>query len=218
MRIVIFANGEFKYPELVRSLIQPDDFLIAADGGLNHIKSIGLKPDLVIGDFDSINNDEVLRLDEQVIEIKRFPVEKNQIDLELAIEEAITRGGDPILITSATGGRLDLTLANVMCLLDSRLAQIDIRLDDGFEEVFLIRQYASIEGNPGDIVSLLAVNGAVQGIRTEGLRYPLINEALYPEQSRGVSNVMLAQQARIWVKDGFLLCIHTRTGLENEKR
>jgi len=210
MRTVIFANGEFNHPEKVRDLIQTEDYLIAADGGLKHVHTLGLSPNLVIGDMDSMGSPETSLIATTPVETIRFPAEKDETDLELAVAEAVKRGGNPILITGALGGRLDLTIANLMLLSHPNLDGVNISIVDGIQEVFVIREHGQVNGAAGDGVSLLALNGPALGVCTAGLQYPLQDEALNPEQARGVSNVMLGEQAEIWVRQGGLLCIHTR--------
>jgi thiamine pyrophosphokinase len=88
---------------------------------------------------------------------------------------------------------------------------VDIRLDDGLEQVFFCRSQAEIRGHPGDIVSLIPWGAtAVQGVRTEGLRWALQAETLYPDKTRGISNEMLEASAHIRISAGLLLVIHRR--------
>jgi thiamine pyrophosphokinase len=114
------------------------------------------------------------------------------------------------LIIGALGGRLDQTLGNISLLSDSRLATLDCRLDDGVEEVFFCLDSSRVKGRRGDIVSLIPWNGAVKGISTNGLRWPLNNETLYPEKTRGISNEMLEAVAEVSIEVGSLLIIHRR--------
>jgi thiamine pyrophosphokinase len=190
-------------------MIQPGDYLIAADGGLRHMRTLGITPNMVIGDMDSLDEREIAEIAGAPAEVIRHPREKGQTDLELAVAEAAARGGNPIIITAALGGRLDMTIANLMLLASDNLAGNDISIIDGPQEAFIIRGHHQLTGEKGDSVSLLAVGGPAQNIRTEGLRYPLRDEALQTGETRGISNVMSAEQADIWVKEGVLLCIHT---------
>ncbi len=110
----------------------------------------------------------------------------------------------------ALGGRLDQTLGNISLISDSRFAALDVRLDDGVEEVFFCRDKAKVEGRRGDIVSLIPWNGTVKGINTNGLRWLLNHETLYPEKTRGISNEMLSAVAEVSIEAGLLLIIHRR--------
>jgi thiamine pyrophosphokinase len=168
--------------------------------------------------MDSIDQDEATKLEREGVEMKTYPRDKDQTDLELALMAAAARKGSPILVIAALGGRLDLTIANIMLLAHPDLAGLDVRIEDGQDELFFIHKYGQVMGAAGDRVSLLALNGPVEGVCTEKLRYPLHDEALYAEQARGVSNVMLGKHAEIWVRQGTLLCIHTRCALEEDNR
>ncbi len=211
-RAIIFANGELVDPAEARSLIEPGDFLVAADGGARRLAALGLTPVLVVGDLDSLSADEVLALREVGSEILKFPAEKDETDLELALLETVRRGYGQIFIAAALGGRLDQTLANVFLLALPELAGVDARLHDGREEAFLIREVGVIHGQAGEIVSLLPLFGPAESIRTTGLRYPLRGETLLPERSRGISNEMLGEQAEVRLEKGVLLCIHRLGG------
>jgi thiamine pyrophosphokinase len=216
-RALIFANGEQINLEAVRALVQPEDYRVAADGGLRHLRSLGLEPDLVIGDLDSLEPAEVEQLKRQGVRVDQHPVHKDETDLELALEAARIAGYTRMLVVGALGGRLDMTLANILLLGLPGLAGCDVRLEDGLEEVFLIsanndpeQAGGSIHGQPGDRVSLLPIAGPARGIRTSGLYYPLRGETLYPERTRGISNQMVEEHARVTLEKGQVICIHTR--------
>ncbi len=187
-RILIFANGELPDLDKARALIKADDYIICADGGTHYALALGLKPNLIIGDLNSVTDAELQKTDASIIQ---YPRDKNETDFELALNQALEQKPTSILIIAALGNRLDQTIANLALLSDSRLATFDVRLDDGLEEVFFCRGRSKVEGRRGDIISLLPWNDAVKGIRTNGLRWPLSNETLYPEKTRGISNEML---------------------------
>ena len=216
-RALIFANGEQIHMDAVRSMLLPDDFLVAADGGLKYLHRLGLVPHLLIGDLDSVSPEEIERLRAAGVQIEQHPIHKNETDLELAIQAVLRAGCRMILILGALGGRLDMTLANIFLLGLPELEGVDVRLEDGIEEVFLIQASSTtqeagfpIYGLAGDRVSLLPLGGPAHGIRTSGLVYPLRGESLYPERTRGISNVMAGEQAAISLSAGRLIAIHTR--------
>ena len=206
-RILIFANGELPNMEKAHALVKADDYIICADGGTHHALALGLRPKLIIGDLDSVTDAE---LQEANAKIVKYPRNKNETDLELALNHALERKPTSMLIIAALGNRLDQTLGNISLLSDSRLATLDCRLDDGTEEVFFCRDSSRVEGRRGDIVSLIPWNGAVKGISTNGLRWPLNNETLYPDKTRGISNEMLEAVAEVSIEVGLLLIIHRR--------
>jgi thiamine pyrophosphokinase len=210
LKTIIFANGMVEKPELLNKILNVGDFLIAADGGLRHIRALGLSPDLVIGDLDSMIEKDLKWLFENSIETRKFPKKKDQTDLELALLAAVDRCSDSIVVVGALGGRIDQTLTNIFLLLMPELQGVDVCLDDGHEELFLIQNHVEVVGRKGDTVSLVPLLTTAEGVKTVGLRYPLRNEFLFPERSRGVSNEMEADKAEISLKRGLLLCVHTR--------
>ncbi|HVF25183.1 MAG TPA: thiamine diphosphokinase [Anaerolineales bacterium] len=209
-RIIIFANGEIPRLESARLLLHADDYLICADGGTRHALALGLKPNLVIGDMDSIDQAQWQKLKSAGVPIELFPRDKNETDLELALERAIELGPKVILIIGALGGRLDQTFGNTALLSDSRLASVNVRLDDGLEEIFFCRDQAEVRGRSGDLVSLIPWGNPVQGVQTQGLQWSLQRETLLPEKTRGISNEMTGETASITITSGLLLVIHRR--------
>jgi len=209
-RVIIFANGDLPDLNKARALLRPDDFILCADGGTHHALALGSTPNLVIGDMDSIHKDDWQKLEKAGVSIELFPRDKNETDLELAITRAIEFQPKEIIIIAALGGRLDQTLANIALLADSRLSAFDVRLDDGMEEIFFCVNQAKVHGRSGDIVSLIPWGSPVYGIQTQNLKWPLNNETLYPEKTRGISNEMLSESASIEIESGLLLITHRR--------
>lgn len=210
-RILIFANGVLPDLEAARRLLKPDALIICADGGARHARALGLIPHLLVGDLDSIDPSDLSRLSGRGVELRQSPHDKDETDLELALGYALQYAPAQIVVIGALGARLDHTLGNISLLADARLSGLDCRLDDGIESVVLCRAQAEIRGTPGDLVSLVPWSGPARGVRTQGLRWPLESEVLYPERSRGISNEMLEGLAAVWVESGSLLIIHRRT-------
>jgi thiamine pyrophosphokinase len=214
-RAVIFVNGEMKDADAVSRMLRPDDVLMAADGGLRHLEMLGLQPHYVVGDLDSLSISQVDRLEKAGVSISRFPTGKDETDLELALDLMLEKEYQTIVIAAALGGRTDHMLGNLFLLTRENLSSCDVRLDDGIEEVFLIRDRAQIRGCVGDLVSLVPLGQPVQGVVTHGLAYPLRGETLRPDQTRGISNVMTEAAAAVSVESGQLLCIHVRHDAHN---
>jgi thiamine pyrophosphokinase len=209
-RILIFANGELPDPDKVRSLLQAENYIICADGGTRHALALGIRPHLIIGDLDSAEKAQLQKLKEDGVEIELYPRDKNETDLELAINRAIELIPKQIIIVAALGGRLDQTLANISLLTDLRLSTLDVRLDDGVEEIFLCRDQVEVHGKSGDLVSLIPWQGAVSEIQTKNLKWTLNHETLYPDKTRGISNEMVNKTASITIGSGLLLIVHCR--------
>jgi thiamine pyrophosphokinase len=210
-RILIFANGQLPDLDAVRALLHADDFILAADGGTHNTLALGLIPNLIIGDLDSITDWERKIMETAGVEMIQFPRDKNETDLELAIQHAIAMRPEQVIIVGALGGRLDQTLGNIALLSDARLPSLDLRLDDGVEELYFCRDQAEVHGQSGELVSLIPWGAPVEGVRTDGLRWPLSDETLYPDKTRGISNELLGEQAEVRIRSGLLLVVHRRT-------
>jgi thiamine pyrophosphokinase len=215
LRAVIFANGEFNQPESAKALIQQADVVIAADGGARHCLALGITPDAVIGDFDSVAGAHLESLRVAGTELLRFDARKDETDLELALLHAKKLGAGEVLILAGLGGRWDHTLANLLLTGHPDLRDLAIAFQDGPRRIYPIYSERVIAGLPGDTVSLIPVGGDVEGVTTEGLEYPLSDETLYFGATRGVSNVLLGASATVKVGKGLLLCVVTG-GLQNE--
>jgi len=208
-RAVIFANGEMSDPAVIRSLLRPDDWIIAADGGVRHALACGRPPHLVIGDMDSIPPAIRAELETQETEFLASPAAKDETDLELALLHAAAEGATDILVAGALGGRLDQTLANVQLLARPEIAPLHVQLVDGRLTATLIHQEATIHGQAGDRISLIPLGGDAQDVHASGLAWPLVGETLHFGEARGVSNVMTGEIAQIQLAGGWLICIHS---------
>ena len=209
VRAIIVANGVLGpgAAEAVRDLRQPGDRLIAADGGALHCRALGLRPDVVIGDLDSLTPAQVEVLRGEGAEIVRHPVRKDQTDLELALRWAVAAGADDIVVLAALGGRWDQTLANLLLPALPGLEQVRLRLVDGPQQIYLIQHEARIEGRPGDTVSLIPIAGDARGVTTQGLDFPLDRGTLPFGSTLGISNALLGTSARVTVEQGAVLCV-----------
>jgi thiamine pyrophosphokinase len=190
--------------------------VIAADGGLRIAESLGLEVDRWVGDGDSVRPGDLDRLRRSDVPVDLAPRDKDESDAELALLAAIDAGADDVTILGAIGGpRLDHTLANVALLAHPRLERRPARLLDPRARVTLIvgPGRATLAGRIGDLVSLLPFDGRVDGVATEGLRYPLRDEPLVAGPPRGLSNVRLAETASVRVRTGRLLIVETPANL-----
>ena len=207
MRAIIFANGELPDPQGVKELLRPGDLVIAADGGTRHALAAGVIPDVVIGDLDSLSPDVQASVEAADTQIMRFSPDKDKTDLELALLHAAHEGATGITIVAALGGRLDQTIANVLLLALPELANIDARIVEGAQEAFLVQDETTVQGQPGDTLSLIPLGGDAEGVTAQGVEWELDDDTLRFGSARGVSNVLKSEQARVCVRRGSLLCV-----------
>ncbi len=208
--ILILADGVWEDGQQARRLAAAAEFVIAADGGFTKAFSVGARVDLVVGDFDSIDDAGRLALERLRVETRRYPPDKDASDLELALNEALMRSPREILILGGLGRRIDHALTNVHLLERGLDAGVDLRLVDGPQSIVLIDGRHDIgEAAVGDLVSLIPLSPSVRA-RTTGLRYSLRDEELSRGASRGVSNEVASLPARVEVTRGRLLLVHIR--------
>ena len=198
-RCFIFAAGSFYG---LRETPQAGDVILAADAGFRLCRELGLTPDLLLGDFDS------MEAPKDFAHLIRVPVEKDDTDTMLAVREGLRLGCTEFHLYGGTGGkRLDHTLANFQALLYLRRhGARGCLYDDDFcwtamedESLTLTRQV------DWGIVSLFPQDGAAEGVTLTGLQYPLTDARLTPDVSLAVSNHFAAEQAAIAVRKGALL-------------
>ena len=185
-------------PEAVRIRPGPGDFLIAADGGWEHLARWGLRADLLMGDMDSLGAIP------EGVPCKRFPRVKDDTDLSLAIEEAIARGYAHIIVTGAWGGRPDHSLANLQLLARAAGRGIDARMLCGEYTATAIAEGSVLRLKGKGTVSVFAYGGEAQGVTVRGLEYPLEGATLHDDTPLGVSNT-LNGEGIITLEHGILL-------------
>ena len=199
-RCIIVGAGEFgknkwKY--------EKEDYVIAADGGYEHLKKLGIVPDLLIGDMDSVKQE----YDNPEIAIKKLPREKDDTDMLAAIKEGFAVGCKEFFIYGALGGeRMDHSLANIQCLLylhNHRAKGVLYGVNNRIELLCNDKIYypATMKG----ILSIFAFGGDAKGVNEQGLKYLLQDAIVKMEFPIGISNEFIGQESMIEVKDGKLL-------------
>ena len=216
MRTIIFANGDAPDPEIVRHWAAQSDLIIAADGGTRNALSAGVMPNVVIGDLDSLAETDRAQLDRTGVPLIVYPTRKDYTDLELALRHAREQQATEIIIFSALGGRWDQSLANLLLLALPELAPIATCIVDHHLSIQLIQDQAEISGRVGDTLSLIALKGDAHGVTIEGCEY-VLNDATLPfGATLGISNVLAQPTARITVKQGQILALHTQSARREE--
>jgi thiamine pyrophosphokinase len=210
MHVVIFAGGTLRSGKAVDAAIASADLVIAADSGAATALDYGCTPKILVGDFDSLDAVPLQQLQAQGSQVIRAAVEKNETDTELAIQIAIEQGASTITLLGALGGaRFDHTMANILLL--AGIETVPVRIVDGPAVCWLLRGPGSttINGQADDLLSLLPLTSEATGVHTAGLYYPLQGETLRFGRPRGVSNVLIQEQAIVSLDSGLLLIIHT---------
>jgi thiamine pyrophosphokinase len=210
-RGLIVAGGPLDAAQLEAEVAGRPELIIAADSGGKYLLELGVLPDLLVGDFDSLAPEELRRMEAAGVKTRSFPSQKDETDLELSIEYARRDGITDLTILGGLGGRrLDHTLANIGLLLAARERGISARLIDPDQEVTLVGERGVFAFRPGWALSLIPLTAEVRGITTRGLAYPLRNETLHFGAGRGVHNQFELAEATVEVGEGILLAISFR--------
>jgi len=200
-KCVILAAGEAPCPELMKALVNEEDTVIAADGGAKLAASLGRCPDIIIGDFDSLDERNL-----PAAEVVRLPVKKDDTDTMAAARMAADMGFDNVLMLGAAGGRLDHTFGNfaVMAWLTARGIAAAMAADNEYVYMCPPGEY-TVEEHPGTYLSLLPYGGDVSGLTIKNVEYPLEYTTVSPDFPIGISNKVTCSPARISFEKGLLL-------------
>jgi thiamine pyrophosphokinase len=216
---VVFSGGPFESGHAARAIdaLEGVGLVVAADSGLHAAQAVGLAVDVVIGDMDSVTSDALSRATSQGAIEMRHPTDKDATDLELSLDyvrhrltgpDAAPRGTRPqVLVVGSGGGRLDHLLGWVTVIGSPRYAVLDIEALLGETRVLPVHDRRVLHGSPGALVTLLALHGPAEGVRTRGLRWPLESASLASGSSLGVSNELLGPSAEVSVGRGVVTVV-----------
>lgn len=192
--------------------VAEQDLVIAVDGGLSYCSALGVEPDLILGDFDSVSPDEakaVEALEQQIPDrIMRLPREKDDTDMLAALKEGLNRGYRDFRIYGGTGGRFDHTLANIQCLLFLKKQGAVGYLVDG-TGMILVLMDESVEFQEGleGYLSLFSLTEESVGVTIRGMKYPLEQAVIRNDFPVGISNEFTGERAVVSVEKGQLVCM-----------
>ena len=208
-KCILIGAGDLTMGELSAA---DDDYVIAVDGGLSYCSILNVEPDLILGDFDSVSEQEKLAVEQlkQTVpeKICQLPVCKDDTDMLAAIKKGLELGYTDFRIYAATGGRFDHTLANIQCLLYLKNYGAVGYLVDGTGMVLVLQNESvhfrkELEGT----MSLFALTREAKGVTIHGMKYPLENTVITNDFPIGISNEFIGEAAEVSVEDGELVCM-----------
>lgn len=206
-RCVLVAAGQICDYERTKSFLQPDDFFIFCDGGLIHADGLGIKPDLIVGDFDSCDSETLARWKDSC-ETVRLPREKDDTDTLFAVKLALERGYSDFLLLGAMGGRFDHALGNVSILLYLHGLGKRALLVDDYSQMRIVGKEPFYIEDSCSYFSVLTVAGNVSGVTIKNAKYPLEKASLSSDFQLGISNEVLPEKvAEVSVENGRLLVV-----------
>lgn len=209
MRCIIITGGTITDLQWLAGVINKDDRVICVDGGTKMAAALGLVPEIIIGDMDSVDRAELDRFARLGTAIKEYPAKKDDTDTALAVAEALAGHPDEIVILGALGTRFDHSLANVHLLRVALDWGVRARIVNEYNEISLVdpNTPAVVDGEPGELFSLLPLTEEVTGVHVTGARWPLENATFRVGNPYGISNRLASVQAEITVGSGLLLLI-----------
>ena len=207
-KCIIMCAGEFEPLQIEK---EEDDFVIAADNGLSYLLEMGILPDIVIGDYDSLSPEGQRTLREleetQPERVVHLPVEKDDTDTMAAVREGLARGYDAFYLYAALGGRLDHTLANIQTLafIRSKGAKGYILSADSMLFVLSNETREFSKGFRGGF-SLFSLGDRCRGVTIRGMKYELEDAEITNTFPIGVSNYIPGdQKASVTIREGMAL-------------
>lgn len=210
MATLLFLGGDLGTPRHLQDYLAGAERIIAVDGGADHCHRLGLVPDLLLGDLDSISADTLADLETHGVEIERHPRRKDATDLELALDRVARQYRGETLLLAALGGRWDMSLGNILTAARPAYRQLRLALIGSDCTLHLLHPGPPLllEGAIGERISLLPLHGTACGVTLAGFEYPLVNATLHAGTSLGLSNIVVAERATISLEGGILLCAH----------
>ena len=207
MKALIVLGGDAPGVGLLKACAAEADFSIAADRGLEAFDAAGMEPDMLIGDMDSVSP-QVLARYESRLSADRLNCIKDDTDGEYAVNLALEKGATEITLLGALGGRLDHALANLMMVV--RAARHEAWAEIRAEGVRIVRVNGSyaLTGAQGQHDFASVPLGTARGVSIRGCYYLIDDYTLESDSSRGMSNVVTADEAVITVREGDLLLFH----------
>lgn len=210
MLAVIAAGGQAPARAQLEHYLKRAQLVIAADSGANYLAENGMAPDVLLGDFDSIDPAVLRQFQDGGVELITVPAEKDDTDTMLAARIAASRGADEVVLLGGLGGRLDHALANILVLSFLEGQGIRARMVGRNETVYHASGSHTVCGCVGDTVSIFPYMGEATVLMKGGMKYPLDHLHLTGEYPIGVSNVLSREQSPLEIQGRVLVIITSR--------
>lgn len=211
-RCVIVGAGELRGSSIP---VEKEDFVIAADGGYAYCKKLGIVPDLILGDFDSVKEEDA----EQIARIQKIcpdsvvvlPAEKDDTDMLAAIRMGLSEGCRDFRIYAAQGGRLEHTIANLQCLIYLKECGASGCLADEASTVFILQnETVWFKESASGYLSLFSMGEKAEGVTIRNMKYELDRAEVTNSYPIGISNEFIGKRASVTVEKGTLAAILSR--------
>ncbi len=202
---IIIANGEPVETSVVLKNLSLGQFIVCADGGANFARKINIKPNVILGDFDSITEET----QQYFSDVQKIHMQNQETtDLEKAIIYCIEKKIKKAILISVFGNRIDHVVGALGCM-KKYSQEINLKIVDSYSEIIIIDRHTKIRTFKGEKISLIPLERC-EGVTTANLKYELNNESLQIGVREGISNESLGNAALIDIKKGALLLYRFR--------
>lgn len=212
IKALILAGGDLTPTPVLLEAARLSVLIVAADSGLRHARALGVTPDVIVGDFDSVTARDLASYPS--VPQVRYPVDKDQLDLEIAIDYALEQGARQLYLAGVLGGRLDQLLAALLIAAGLRERGVAVSLHGSYQDVYLLSEETiTLALAPKTLFSVLSLQ-AESVLSIENARYPLKNARLQYGTGLGVSNRTTELPLMVDIKQGLIALIIEREDRE----
>ncbi len=202
MKGLIISSGKINDYSLLEKLICENDYIVCADGGLDHIMQIDKIPNIILGDLDSISDLGIEYLNKNNIEVEKFSAIKDNTDTELAIMHLINKGINDISLIGGTGTRLDHTVANIFLLKRFNEDGTKLKIVDDNNIIHFVIDSITINRKENRFISVIPLNHEGIIVSLIGFKYPLKDKYIEFSSTLGVSNEIIKDKGIIKIEKG----------------
>ncbi|MDD4783772.1 MAG: thiamine diphosphokinase [Syntrophaceticus sp.] len=210
MKVLVLTNGEYGNLDWYKERKDGFEKVICVDGGAGWAKKLGITPNWVVGDMDSIDEEDRVYMEREGVRFSCHPSQKDPTDTQIALQLAEQLGTDQITIWGGTGSRLDHTLSNLFSAAKFALGGGAVQFDSPILAIYLVKDMLKLSGQIGKTVSVLAIGGEARGVTLEGFQYPLKNVEVDSMWQYGISNVITSSTQVVSVASGILAVFYYR--------
>jgi len=210
MKVLIMTNGDYGDLEWYQEHKDGFDEIICVDGATSFARELGIVPDWVVGDLDSIDDDDQKYMEEQGAKFSIYPSQKDPTDTQISLQLAEQLGASKITIWGGTGSRLDHTLSNLYSAANLVKKGKTVQFDSPILSIYLVKDVLKLSGEIGKTVSVLALGDGASGVSLKGFQYPLDNAEIDSMWQYGISNVIISSPQVVSVASGILAVFYFR--------
>ena len=209
MKTLILTRGNLPSDDRIKTLCREAEYVICCDGAAKHAVRLGILPNMLIGDMDSIDEDDRKTLIAGGAKEVRLKPDKDETDTQAACSVAMELGAQKLVMLGGLGGRMDHSLGNIQCLWMLHLEGVESRIESGKEVAYIVTDSFQFARYPGRTFSLIPLLPQTEVFRMTGVKYPLAHTPLLFGSTLGISNVVQQADAQITMQSGTaLLCIN----------